>query len=534
MHIAWQQTKKHKRFLLGLFFCALIVRLLFFFLFTRHGENYLIYFDSAQYQNLAQQIADGKGITNSDGTAQFYRLPGYSLFLASFYKLFDSGETYALLVQIILASLIPILIFLLSSMLFPTQLVVAKVSSTIAAIHVGFVLYAGMIATETLFTIFFLGFLLCLFSALARYSPYYFFGAGVLLGCASLIRPVGHFVLMVTVVVLVLRKFFERDNESVAWIPGQARDDGSSKSLDKFQPNKINKNPILTRVLSKIEKLFQDLISSHKRSVVVPGLTRDPGKTPGQNPRKKIFLFLIGWLSIVSWWLVRNYLLTGFIFFHTLPGLHFLQYSATKIVMNTEDCSYVQARKQLLDEWQSIIKTREKQLYRSLNEYEKCRVGEELTMSYLQARPLLAIKHATIEMLKTCCALYSAQIIISDTGKWPDYSKGVSFWSKMKRFLLPELNHTYLIPVIYWDIILTFLIVLGFFGFIILCLFDKGLFGIALKIIPFMGLMIFLTVAYGCARLRLPIEPLLIILASYWWCAVFGVSMKKYFDKITF
>lgn len=441
---------RERSFLLGLFLFSLFVRVLFFFVFTRYGENYLIHFDSAQYQKLAEQVVDGQGITNDDGTPQFYRLPGYSIFLAGAYNLFGDDHLKALLFQIVLASLIPILIFLLAAMLFPSQILIAKISGLIAAVHVGFVLYAGMIATETLFTLFFLGFFLCLFSCWSTYAAKYIFLAGALLGCASLIRPVGHYVLILTIVMTVVIIYFGRKN-------------------------------------------------AHQT-----------------NPKSIIFLSF-SWLSIVGWWLARNYVLTGFIFFHTLPGLHFLQYSATKIVMDTEDCSYVQARKQLLEEWGNDIKIREAQTQRHANEYEKCVVGEKLTFKYLKKHPLLAIKHACIEMAKTCCALYSAQIILSDTGKWPDYSKDVSFWSKIKRFLLPDVNHAYLIPIIYWDIILTIMILFGFFGFIVMSLFDATLFGVALKTVPFIGLMVFLTLAYGCARLRLPIEPLLIPLASYFW-----------------
>jgi len=213
-------TYEHTRFLWGLFLISCAVRILFFWVFTRHGENFLIHFDSAQYQNLAQNIFLGNGITGSDGLAQYYRLPGYSLFLALCYKLFGHNYQSALLFQILLASLIPVLIFLLAQLLFPTQVFVAKVSSIIASVHVGFVLYAGMLATETLFTLFFLGFLLFFFKGLLRYSGTYFFLAGLLLGCASLIRPVGLFVLIFAVVLSVFISIFERKNESVAWIPG--------------------------------------------------------------------------------------------------------------------------------------------------------------------------------------------------------------------------------------------------------------------------------------------------------------------------
>jgi len=497
------------RFIWGLFVLACVIRLVFFLVFTCKSENYLIHFDSAQYINLAENIYMGKGITNTDETPQFYRLPGYSIFLALCYKIFGHDYIYVLFVQIMLASLIPILIFYLARMLFPKKIRIAQVSSIISCIHVGFVLYAGMIATETLFTLFFLGFLIAFFKALEQYSSKQFFLAGILLGCASMIRPVGIFILVLAVVLAIFFAFvfpstssptpigdpgktpnlnprdinsnFERKNVSIAWIPGQARDDV-------------------------------------RESVALVGKKLYP---------RNIVLLIFGWLIIVIPWLARNFILSGFIFFHTLPGLHFLQYSATKIIMqtSTHDKTYVQARKRVLSQWDDAIKKQENNLGRSLHEYEKCVIGEKITYGYMKQYPMLGLKNACIEMLKTCCALYSAQIIISDTGVWPDYGPGVSFLTKIKRFLLPEVNHKYLIPIIYWDILVTILILLGCLGFVCLSIFDSRLRMQVFKLAPFIALMILLTLAYGCARLRLPIEPLLLILATS--CGFFMFDIKR-------
>jgi hypothetical protein len=68
------------------------------------------------------------------------------------------------------------------------------------------------------------------------------------------------------------------------------------------------------------------------------------------NMRRKIrqaSMLLLGWAMIVGLWFVRNYLLTGMIFFHTLSGPHFLNHGAVRVVMMADHCSYDQAQQKV-------------------------------------------------------------------------------------------------------------------------------------------------------------------------------------------
>ena len=67
-----------------------------------------------------------------------------------------------------------------------------------------------------------------------------------------------------------------------------------------------------------------------------------------EKVKGSVVLFL-GWFSMVLWWLLRNYLLTGFIFFHTLPGIHFLIYSASYVDMELNKCSYNDSKRKLMN-----------------------------------------------------------------------------------------------------------------------------------------------------------------------------------------
>lgn len=415
------------------------MRLLLFFCFLSKNENYLVYFDSAQYQVVAQNIVKGKGISTAVNKPNFYRLPGYSAFLALFYKLFNNNIPATLLVQILVSCFIPFIIFFIVLSLLPNSLLLAKASTLVAALHLGFAIYSGMLATESLFTLFFLFFLL--FFLKKR-----FILSGFTLGIASLIRPVGHFILPVALMLIFLNQ---------------------------------------KKLSLKIK--FASLLT-------------------------------ISWLLTVSWWLIRNWLLTGMIFFHTLPGLHFLQYTTAKVVMELRNCSYIEARGSLLDEWKESIKEQEVLLNRSLSEPEECALAEKITLFYCKQRPFSVIKNCFCEMIKTVFGLYSAQLIFSDTQEWSDYSIKISPFDKLKKYLFPHVKTWYLIPLTWFEIVYSLFLLIGFVLFCFQALFDKQTFHVALQLMPFIMVFLILTCAYGCARLRLPFEPLLIITSLYWWC----------------
>lgn len=457
----------HKKFLGWLYIASLALRLVFFVCFTRHGDNAWICFDTAQYQNLALQIAAGKGITNiEDGLPQTYRLPGYSLFLAGCYSLFSHNIIATLPLQIIIVSLLPLLVFIISLLLFPGMPSLARLSGIVAAIHPGFILYAGMLGTESLFTLF-----LCLFFILLALGmmdsrrcyaapqhernrwrlpelvsgSIYFLSAGVALGIASLIRPVGHYIILATIIAML-----------------------------------ITHRPFLKTL-------------------------------------RNAALLLCGWLCIVTPWLIRNYLLAGALFFHTLPGLHFLQYTAANITVAYEGCSYLTARTTLLTIWDKNIADKEVQLNRPLNNYERCRLAEHQAVEIITHHPLLALKDACTQMLKTCFALYSAQVLLADTGKWPDYNSSTPLSAKIMRFLWPELNHRWLVIFVYGDIAMLFFLFFGLIGSCMRILYTRQVTILELYALMFIVLLVGTTLAYGCARLRFPAEPFIIPLACRIW-----------------
>ena len=82
----------------------------------------------------------------------------------------------------------------------------------------------------------------------------------------------------------------------------------------------------------------------------------------------------------------------------------------------------------------------------------------------------------------------------------------------------------------YLEIILLGFILLGFIATIFMSFFNQKLLCIVFKILPIIGLMLFLTFGSGVARLRLPVEPFIIILSLNFWInfvqKLFGYDFK--------
>jgi hypothetical protein len=447
-------VKKEKFFLIGVLLASLVVRCTFFAAYTRHHLAENLVFDAEQYHNIAVQIAHGNGITTNEGTPNFYRLPGYPLFLAACYKIYNFELEKTMWLQVVLASAIPLLVWLLGMVMLPAVPYIARGAALLSVFHLGFIVYAGLPMSETLFLFFFLLFLI-LFFAIVRVrgcdvlqfsdgeQRWIMLCAGTVLGIASLIRAVGHYVIVLALIFIACAAVQKR---------------------------------------KKI--LYAMLLSS-------------------------------GWFVVVSIWLVRNLMLTGALFFHTLPGLHFLQYSAVYVMMDVEDLDYFQAKKKVLSVWDKKVVEIEKSCGRKLSEYERFACAERLAYKILAQYPLLAIKHACIHMIRTCGTLFSTLLLYVPRGTV--YGKDASLWFKIKLYLNPRVEHRWLIFPIYWELLLSLFVVLGMIFLVLRVLRDDRARCLLATMMPFIILFVGITLAYGCARLRMPIEPFLLIGAVYGW-----------------
>ncbi len=430
-------------FLSLLFILAFAVRAMVFCGYLSHEERYW-QVDSHTYHQVATRIVNGQGITNGDGTSHFYRVPGYPIFLAGCYKFFGESKLAALWVQVFLASFIPLFIFLLSLSLFPGQFVLAQICCLVSVFHLGLVLYGGFFMTETLFILLFLCFLLCFVRAIKKNKVWIHIAAGIFLGLASLVRPVGHYLIVVAVLVLLLSRI-----------------------------------PWATRL---------------KQSIVLVG----------------------SWFAVVSCWLIRNYLLTGVLFFHTLPGGHFLYLSAARVAMQVHGVSYQEARNGLEKQVRATIVECEKELGETIPEIEACKIHERLAIKYFLIRPWVTLRCWLTDMFRASFSLYSAELLFLESGRKQVayFDQGHGLYGMVKRYVFPETQNWWLRLIVYLEIIYFLVILLGFAGFILTGFrWCSGYREVLCNTLPFIVLFLVIALAGGYARMRLPIESLMIILS---------------------
>ncbi len=491
-------SHRDKIFALLLFVFSLCIRAGVYYCYLSHDHNYW-QVDSQTYHRVAQNIADGKGIINADGTSHFYRLPGYPLFIAFFYKLFGPHPERALWVQIFLASFIPLLIFLLSLTLFPTRLLLARCVGLYGAMHLGLVLYSGFFMTETLFIFFFLLFCLFFFARSER-RPW---------AVRQKISVSSH----------VLWPLPEPAtmSPSVAHFYEKIGDVRTYDAADLIEGDVVFKAMSCAGIFLGLASLVRPV--GHYVVVVALLLLLFSSDTWRQKIRKARILGL-AWVLPVSFWLIRNFLLTGHLFFHTLPGGHFLYLSAARVAAEVHDCSYQQARDRLHHKVDVMMQHEEKIKERPLHEIERCLQHEKLARHYFISYPCITLKYWLTDMFRTCFSLYSAELLYLDAGR-----KNIEYFAKDRtvsswfaRYLAPQTGNRLLIVVVYLEIMLFLLTLLGFaVGLLLLCTMPISDRCVWLYLMPLMALFITIALAGGYARMRLPLEPFLMILSGYFW-----------------
>lgn len=488
---------------LVLFAAAFFVRALIFSGYLSQ-ENRYWQVDSQTYLSLAKQLTLHDEFSSPDGRPDAYRVPGYPLFLSVIFKIFGVNHSIALWIQIFLSSFIPFLVYLLALVLFPRRRFVALSAASITILHIGYVSYSGFLMSESLFIIFFLLFLIPFFRAVfrdglhselensnvsqdAKVKDFYnrlalnpaakgtafvhfydemfdcdvayssctrksddtegieVFFAGVMLGLASLIRPVGHYLLVVALVVL----FFSGRLRSIRFA--------------------------------------------------------------------ECLVLAAGWFLVVGGWLIRNAFLFGHIFFHTLPGGHFLYLSAARVVAHEQAISYGEARHYL----RSIIEKREKEAVeakgRLLDKYEVCILHENLAKEVFKASPLQSIKCWIKDIVRASLSLYSAEFLYLESGRkqiqYFEPGRSVKEW--FIRYLKPNTEKVWLKILIWIEILFHFLLLLGSLLFTVKAFIGTSARTVKVFLVgsPFILLFLVIALSGGYARMRLPIEFLMIIFA---------------------
>lgn len=442
--------------------------------FVIQPYNFYKQADSTDYHNCAMSIATGYGMHRPDTHEPiFWRTPGYPVLLAFFYSMlgitsweFDKNKTaqcLALWIQIILASLIPLILFYLA-MTITSSYTIAIILSFLAAIHPGLVLASTYLLTEGVALIFFYLFLLFLFKNILTDTKSYrsLCLSALCLSVYTWMRPMGEFVAYITTILII------------------------TCAIGSWQ--------------IKI--------------------------------KKAALFFLLFFASIFPWYW-RNYHLTGQWFFCPTIGTYLNCFSVPKILRRTLGRPLVECHKIAQQHAAYAVHKKRISLY-GTGKYVSPAECQTVSLPIVLQYPSYFIYDWIMEAVKTTFDLYSYQMIsMMDDSFWYD---------PIEEFLPDKLasclyQHTmpwYLRLITWLELLGTLLMWIGLcaglWTFVIRQLWYRIaplMLRIWLLCIVLSGSIIGMTGGFGYARLRLPAEPLLIILSLTYWMWLYTKNNKE-------
>lgn len=464
----------NKKYLFFLFITALFIRSLVFYFYIDPGYRYNQP-DTKDYHVCAINMAQGKGMKyyNSDQPI-FWRTPGYPFLLAPFYYLFSQdGKTLNyhkkthqifLWLQILICSLLPILIFFLA-LLITNNILLSWISAIISTVHLGFVISSTYLMTDAFATLLFLLFIYFLFKALPIYqksttsnliTKNLIFSA-LSLSALTWLRPMGIYLSFFVIILIAIHH--------ITW-PKKARN---------------------------------------------------------------ILIFILIFFGTISPWYIRNYNLTGKLFFCPLWGPYTLTFLVPKTYQRLTGKPLIPCINKFLFEAKKAFDKDVAQKKAQNSPYISCKelICAEIANPLIKAHPFYFLLDWTIEIIKTTCDLYSGHLVNfarNDFFKEPP----VEFLGeKLRDCLYREKLPTWMRIIAWVEGLFHFLLLLGILGgifsFILLPLFygvkksNKKRLNRWIKVGIFITLVIGMTGGFGYARLRLPVEALIIILALDFW-----------------
>jgi hypothetical protein len=428
--------------------------------------------DSGDYHICGALLAYTGSFTRPDnGEPIFWRTPGYAAYLYPFYKwigqpvaafeLHERTHRWALWVQIFLSSIVPILFFFLALQL-TGNLVIAWLLAFIGIIHIGFILASTYLLTDALASIFFYLFLLCFMAAWFTRGQLHVIqrwtvllaGAASFLACYTWMRPNGEFFALMTMIIM----------------------------------------------------LFLPAISWKDRL-------------------KKPMLFGVVFFAALSPWYVRNYQSTGKLFFCPMAGAYMNAFCVPKIVRRLTGWNYTQCANAVNNAVaQETIRRAQARPAGDTTVISGYLVSREIAYPVVKQYPLYFLQDWIVEVIKTTFDLFSYQLVAIDQKCYQ--------WDPPEEFLLTKLHATLLGPLplwmrtIGWIELLLYLFVWSavFYGAIFFVLQPLWNFLRYKTPLPTMTILWLICLAmfggfvlqtggFGYARLRIPVEPLLLIMA---------------------
>jgi len=142
--------------------------------------------DEESYMEIAENFLAGKGFV-TDGGSVATRTPIYPFFLAGAKRFFGPSLLRIRILQALLGSAVPVILYFVGRTHFGKG--ESLFAATLAAIYPPFILYTGLLLSETIFLVMLLLGILFMARMARRVSYGVAAGAGSFLGLAALVRP---------------------------------------------------------------------------------------------------------------------------------------------------------------------------------------------------------------------------------------------------------------------------------------------------------------------------------------------------------
>lgn len=425
--------------------------------------------DSFDYNHCAVAIAAGNGMRRLQNNEPiFWRTPGYPLYLVPFYSLYgvkslafeanQAAHHAALWFQLILSSCIPLILWYLT--LTMTHLpALAYLVAWISAIHPGFVLASTYLLSEGIALIFFFLFLLFLYQLIipaSTHRPWYWTAifAALMLSAYTWMRPMGEFVGYFSAMLLALGSIGH-------W-----------------------KQKIKTAVL----------------------------------------FFVLFFLSLTPWY-YRNYRLTGEYFFCPTIGTYLNCFSVPKLLRRITG-------KPILECYQHAQQAAAQEVRKQQRSHPERHISptacKAVSYPIIVSHPWYFLYDWITEVIKTMFDLYTYQLVAM--------FEGCYWYDPIEEYLPSKIVaclYASAIPfgarIICWlELIYALMLWIGLFGSLWLGIirpliknnitpYTQRMRWLWLITAPMIGIIVGMTGGFGYARLRLPTEPLLIILSLTYW-----------------
>jgi len=477
---------------------ALVIRLGTFFYYVQEQERFMQP-DSNDYHTSAICMKYGYGMHYPNGRPIFWRTPGYPLYLSHFYKqtatttmdVRDHKESiyHALMVQMLLCSLLPFLLFQLALTL-TGSLTISWLLALVSIGHLGFVLASTFLLTDALAMLLFVLFLLFFY------------------------------------------KSFRLWREPV---PSLANNSHSASSLTlNFQHNY---HYVILAALSLSAYTWMRPMGQFVAIVAI--LLYLFSDSTMRVKLKKIFIFFTLFSVTIFPWFWRNHQLTGSWFFCPLFGLYFNVFNAPKILARTANIPLKQAHTELTQAAGRLTLQEHKRLLATQSKHVYC--GELICLQtawpIIAAHPGYFLYDWMAEVIKTTFDLYSCQLAA--------FAGNCFSWDPLVEYLDEKLTNCLCTqPMPLWMRVTAWLellaslitwlgILAGIFFFILQPLWQRTYALLAtygalwIKTGLLIGAVVMQTGGFGYARLRLPIEPLMLLIGITFWYWVFTQRNKK-------